>query len=134
MQQGARSMIRGTPSKPALLCNPAPQPDQAKCVVAGKATTGSKVNVMKHIPIEAEAKSVIVTVNTWANLEGASIMVHGKGPLPMRMAGSFLWKNLTHHRQQHEHRNQNTTSTGRHMLRDVASIMSASWNIDKGEP
>ena len=42
-----------------------------------------------------EAKSVIVTVNTWANLEGASIMVHGKGPeLPMRMAGSFLWEEL----------------------------------------
>ncbi len=68
----------------------------------GKATTGSKVNVMKLETFTSqsketylEAKSVIVTVNTWANLEGASIMVHGKGPeLPMRMAGSFLWEEL----------------------------------------
>ncbi len=68
----------------------------------GKATTGSKVNVMKLETFTSqsketylEAKSVIVTVNTWANLEGASIMVHGKGPeLPMRMAGSFRWEEL----------------------------------------
>ena len=32
------------------------------------------------------------TVNTWSNLEGASLMVHGSGPeLPMRMAGAFRW-------------------------------------------
>lgn len=36
-----------------------------------------------------------VTINTWANHEGASIMVHGKGPeLPLRMAGAFRWEEL----------------------------------------
>ena len=36
-----------------------------------------------------------VTVNQWANLEGASLMVHGKGPeLPLRMAGSFRWEEI----------------------------------------
>jgi len=68
----------------------------------GRATTGSRANAMKLETFTAqsketylEAKSVIVTVNTWANLEGASIMVHGKGPeLPMRMAGSFRWEEL----------------------------------------
>lgn len=45
--------------------------------------------------IYLDAGTISVTVNTWANLEGASIMVHGKGPaLPMRMAGSFLWEEL----------------------------------------
>lgn len=40
--------------------------------------------------IFVDAGHMTVTVNTWANYEGASIMVHGKGPeLPMRMAGAF---------------------------------------------
>lgn len=42
-----------------------------------------------------EAGGMSVTVNTWSNLEGASIMVHGKGPeLPLRMAGAFRWDEL----------------------------------------
>ena len=68
----------------------------------GKATTGNKINARKLETFTSqsketylEAESVIVTVNTWANMEGASIMVHGKGPdLPMRMAGSFRWEEL----------------------------------------
>ena len=36
-----------------------------------------------------------VTVYQWANHEGASIMVHGKGPeSPLRMAGSFQWQEI----------------------------------------
>lgn len=36
-----------------------------------------------------------VTVNQWANHEGASLMVHGKGPeLPLRMAGAFRWEEI----------------------------------------
>jgi len=42
-----------------------------------------------------DAGNMSVTINTWANMEGASIMVHGKGPeLPMRMAGAFLWEEI----------------------------------------
>lgn len=36
-----------------------------------------------------------VTVCSWGNHEGASLMVHGKGPeLPLRMAGSFRWEEI----------------------------------------
>lgn len=42
-----------------------------------------------------DAGKMTVTVNTWANHEGASIMVHGSGPeLPLRMAGAFRWEEL----------------------------------------
>lgn len=42
-----------------------------------------------------DAGDMSVTVNTWSNMEGASIMVHGKGPeLPLRMSGSFRWEEL----------------------------------------
>lgn len=42
-----------------------------------------------------DAGDMSVTINTWANHEGASIMVHGKGPeLPLRMAGAFRWEEL----------------------------------------
>lgn len=42
-----------------------------------------------------DAGKITVTVNTWANYEGASLMVHGKGPeLPLRMAGAFRWEEL----------------------------------------
>lgn len=42
-----------------------------------------------------DAGSITVTINTWSNVEGASIMVHGKGPeLPLRMAGAFRWEEL----------------------------------------
>ena len=34
-----------------------------------------------------------VTVNTWANHEGANIMVHGKD-LSLRMAGAFRWEEI----------------------------------------
>ena len=38
---------------------------------------------------------ISVTVNTWSNCEGLSLMVHGKGPeLPLRMAGSFRWEEI----------------------------------------
>ena len=68
----------------------------------GKVTTGNKVNAMKLETFTSQSKetyldagNISVTVNTWANLEGASIMVHGKRPeLPMRMAGSFRWEEL----------------------------------------
>jgi hypothetical protein len=42
-----------------------------------------------------DAGNMTVTINTWANKEGASIMVHGAGPeLPLRMAGSFRWEEM----------------------------------------
>lgn len=42
-----------------------------------------------------ETASLTVTVNTWSNCEGASLMVHGIGPeLPLRMAGAFRWEEL----------------------------------------
>ena len=34
-----------------------------------------------------------VTVNPWANCEGASIMVHGNN-LSLRMAGAFRWEEI----------------------------------------
>ena len=34
-----------------------------------------------------------VTVNTWANCEGANIMVHGKD-LSLRMAGALRWEEI----------------------------------------
>ena len=34
-----------------------------------------------------------VTVNTWANCEGANIMVHGKD-VSLRMAGAFRWEEI----------------------------------------
>lgn len=34
-----------------------------------------------------------VTVNVWNNLDGASIMVHGKD-LNLRMAGAFRWDEI----------------------------------------
>lgn len=57
---------------------------------------------MKLEAMKADSKEIFldagdmsVTINTWANLEGASIMVHGKGPeLPLRMAGAFRWEEL----------------------------------------
>lgn len=42
-----------------------------------------------------QADKISVTINTWANHEGASLMVHGAGPeLPLRMAGAFRWEEL----------------------------------------
>jgi hypothetical protein len=42
-----------------------------------------------------DAGKMSVTVNTWSNCEGASIMVHGEGPgLPLRMAGAFRWEEI----------------------------------------
>lgn len=42
-----------------------------------------------------DAGNMSVTVHSWANFEGASIMVHGKGEgIPMRMAGSFRWEEI----------------------------------------
>lgn len=42
-----------------------------------------------------DAGDLTVTVNTWSNMEGASLMVHGKGPdLPLRMAGAFRWEEM----------------------------------------
>ena len=34
-----------------------------------------------------------VSVNTWANCEGANIMVHGKD-LSLRMAGALRWEEI----------------------------------------
>ena len=34
-----------------------------------------------------------VSVNTWANHDGANIMVHGKD-LSLRMAGAFRWEEI----------------------------------------
>lgn len=45
--------------------------------------------------IYLDAGHISVTVNTWANNEGASIMVHGNTPeLHLRMAGAFRWEEL----------------------------------------
>jgi hypothetical protein len=42
-----------------------------------------------------DAGKMTVTINTWANMEGASIMVHGTGSeLPLRMAGAFRWEEI----------------------------------------
>jgi hypothetical protein len=42
-----------------------------------------------------DAGGITVTINTWGNCEGVSLMVHGKGPeLPLRMAGAFRWEEL----------------------------------------
>lgn len=43
-----------------------------------------------------ETDSVNVTVFTWSNLEGASLLVHdtAKGGLQLRMAGSFRWEDI----------------------------------------
>ena len=50
-------------------------------------------NPSKELYLETPTTSV--TVNTWANLEGCSLMVHGKGPeLPLRMAGAFRWEEI----------------------------------------
>lgn len=40
-----------------------------------------------------EANGFSVTVNTWANCEGASLMVHGEGTA-LRMAGAFRWEEI----------------------------------------
>ena len=47
----------------------------------------------KEVFVEGNGVSVIV--NIWGNLEGCSVMVHGKGSeLPIRMAGAFRWEEL----------------------------------------
>lgn len=38
-------------------------------------------------------KGIIVTVNTWSNLEGANLMVHGE-KCQLMMAGAFRWEEL----------------------------------------
>ena len=43
--------------------------------------------------IYVEAEDFTVTVNTWSNHEGASIMVHGKGNA-LRLAGAFRWEEI----------------------------------------
>jgi len=41
-----------------------------------------------------EGSGVTVTVNTWANLEGCSLMVHTKDGNSIRMAGAFRWEEI----------------------------------------
>lgn len=42
-----------------------------------------------------EGAGISVTVHTWGNCEGCSLMVHGKGPdMPLRMAGAFRWEEI----------------------------------------
>jgi hypothetical protein len=41
-----------------------------------------------------DTSKMTVTVNTWSNMEGASIMVHGKDDFSLRMAGAFRWEEL----------------------------------------
>jgi len=42
-----------------------------------------------------KGSGVNVTVTTWGNHEGMSLMVHGNGAeLPLRMAGAFRWEEL----------------------------------------
>ena len=43
--------------------------------------------------IFVEASGMSATVNTWPNMEGCNLMVHGKD-LSLRMAGSFRWEEL----------------------------------------
>lgn len=40
-----------------------------------------------------EGHGVSVTVNTWSNLEGANLMVHGQD-CRLLMAGAFRWEEL----------------------------------------
>lgn len=45
--------------------------------------------------IYVDAGNITITVNTWGNGEGASIMVNGKGSkMPLRMAGAFRWEEI----------------------------------------
>ncbi|MBU0703775.1 MAG: hypothetical protein KKC18_07895 [Chloroflexi bacterium] len=56
-----------------------------------------KLETVKTSSMETyvDAGDMTVTVYTWGNLEGASLLVHGKGPeLPLRMAGAFRWEEL----------------------------------------
>ena len=42
-----------------------------------------------------EGNGISVTINTWSNCEGATLVVTGRGDnIPMRMAGSFRWEEL----------------------------------------
>lgn len=43
--------------------------------------------------IFVESDELQVTVNTWSNLEGANLMVHGKD-CSIRMAGAFRWEEM----------------------------------------
>lgn len=57
---------------------------------------------MKLDAIKTESKEVfvtgngvIVTVNTWSNVEGCNLMVHGESKeMPIRMAGAFRWEEI----------------------------------------
>lgn len=56
-----------------------------------------KIETLKAQSTEVyvESGDMTVTVNVWSNQEGASLMVHGKGPeLPLRMAGAFRWEEI----------------------------------------
>ena len=37
---------------------------------------------------------ISVTVNSWSNMEGANIMIHGEKDLSMRMSGAFRWEEM----------------------------------------
>jgi hypothetical protein len=63
---------------------------------------GVEMAIMKLETMKSDSKEIFlyagnmtVTINTWSNHEGASIMVHGAGPeLPLRMAGAFRWEDI----------------------------------------
>ena len=49
------------------------------------------INNSKEIYMEGHGVSV--TINTWSNLEGANVMVHGTD-CRLLMAGAFRWEEL----------------------------------------
>lgn len=50
-------------------------------------------NPSKEIFLQAD--TISVTVNTWHNMVGCSIMIHGNDAgLPLRMAGAFRWEEV----------------------------------------
>lgn len=45
--------------------------------------------------VYVQSADISITANTWANRDGCSFMVHGKGPeLSLRIAGSLRWEEL----------------------------------------
>lgn len=42
-----------------------------------------------------EGNGISVSINSWSNHEGASVLIHGQGAeMPLRMAGAFRWEEI----------------------------------------
>ena len=58
-----------------------------------------KLDTFTHSSKEifVDAGKLTVTINTWSNMEGVNLMVHGAGSsneLALRMAGAFRWEEI----------------------------------------